>query len=29
VMADTPPEHIEAMVEASRRVGWIGTELPV
>jgi uroporphyrinogen-III decarboxylase len=24
VMAGTPPDHIEAMVEVSKRVGWIG-----
>ena len=29
VMAETPPEHIDAMVEASRRVGWIGSALQV
>jgi uroporphyrinogen-III decarboxylase len=24
VMAETPPEHIDAMVETSKRVGWVG-----
>lgn len=24
IMAGTPPEHIQAMLDASRRVGWIG-----
>ncbi|HKJ28135.1 MAG TPA: uroporphyrinogen decarboxylase family protein, partial [Anaerolineales bacterium] len=28
LMAGTPPEHVDAMVEASRRVGWIGEPLP-
>lgn len=27
LMAGTPPEHIDAMIEASRRVGWIGEPL--
>ena len=27
IMAGTPPEHIDAMVEASKRIGWIGEPL--
>jgi uroporphyrinogen-III decarboxylase len=27
LMAGTPPEHVDAMVESSRRIGWIGKPL--
>ena len=28
MMAGTPPAHVDAMVEASKRVGWVGEPLP-